>query len=245
MRMKCIAIDDEHLALSKIVRYSEKIDYLQVDATFTNAIESLAYMKQHHVDLIFLDIQMDEFSGIDLLEAAKDLPYVIITSAFNTYAIKSFEYNVIDYLLKPIQFPRFVKAVEKVYQFYRKDLRLKEKKQHKATMPPRSLLVKSGREVVRIPVPEILYIEGMKDYLAIVLEHKKILTLMGFDEILKELPADHFCRVHRSYILQLGKIEKAGSRHVEIKDVTIPVSNSYRLVFKEKLEHFRRHIQSI
>jgi DNA-binding LytR/AlgR family response regulator len=245
MMMKCIAIDDEHLALSKILRYSEKIDYLQVGATFTNAIEALAYIKKHPVDLIFLDIQMDEFSGIDLLEAANDLPYVIITSAFNTYAIKSFEYNVIDYLLKPIQFPRFVKAVEKVYQFYRKDLRLKEKKQQKAVMTPQSLLVKSGREVVRIPVPEILYIEGVKDYLAIVLEHKKVLTLMGFDAILKELPADHFCRVHRSYIVQLGKIEKAGNRSVEINERTIPVSNSYRSFFKEKLSHFRVHVKSL
>ena len=152
---------------------------------------------------------------------------------------------MIDDLLKPIQFPRFVKAVEKVYQFYRKDLRLKEKRQQKKSMTPQSLLVKSGREVVRVQIDEILYIEGMKDYLAIVLEHKKILTLMGFDAILKELPADHFCRVHRSYIVHIGKIEKAGSRHVEIKNNSIPVSNTYKMAFRDKLNHYRMHIQSM
>jgi DNA-binding LytR/AlgR family response regulator len=244
MMMKCIAIDDEHLALSKIVRYSEKIDYLVVGATFTNAIEALAYMKKHPVDLIFLDIQMDEFSGIDLLEAMKELPYVIITSAFNSYAIKSYEYNVIDYLLKPIQFPRFVKAVEKVYHFYRKDLHLKEEKQQKPPMTPQSMLVKSGREVVRISIPDILYIEGMKDYLSIVTEHDKVLTLMGFDAILKDLPAEQFCRVHKSYIVQFGKIEKAGSSYVEINDKTIPVSNSYKLSFKENFNRYRNQIKS-
>jgi len=239
MIMKCIAIDDEQLALNKIIRYGAKLDYVEIRATFTNALEALSFIKKHKVDLIFLDIQMEEFSGIDLLEAMQQMPYVIITSAFDAYAIKSYEYNVVDYLLKPIQFPRFVKAVEKVYASFGSDLRLEEAAKDHKKDPPHSILIKSGREVIRIPSNEILYIEGMKDYLALVLKTRKILTLMGFNAILKELPKQMFCRVHKSYIVNLSAIDKADTKFLTVDGKEIPVSNSYRIVFKENFNRYR------
>jgi DNA-binding LytR/AlgR family response regulator len=239
MKMKCIAIDDEQLALNKIVRYSEKLDYLKVEATFLNAIEAIPYLRKNKIDLIFLDIQMDGFSGIEFLEVLKNLPYVIITSAFNSYAIKSYEFNVIDYLLKPIEFPRFVKAVEKVFAHYQKDLKLDLVKEEKEKAAPHSILVKSGREMIRITTADILYIEGMKDYLSIVTEERKILTLMSFDVILDQLPEDIFCRVHKSYIVNFIKIENVKDRIIKIKDKEIPITNTYILNFKEKIKRYK------
>lgn len=239
MKMKCIAIDDEQLALNKIVRYSEKLDYLKVEATFLNAIEAIPYLRKNKIDLIFLDIQMDGFSGIEFLEVIKNPPYVVITSAFNSYAIKSYEFNVIDYLLKPIEFPRFVKAVEKVFAHYQKDMKLGHVEEEKEKATPHSILVKSGREMTRITTSDILYIEGMKDYLSIVTEERKILTLMSFDVILDQLPEDIFCRVHKSYIVNFIKIENVKDRIIKIKDKEIPITNTYILIFKEKIKRYK------
>jgi two-component SAPR family response regulator len=121
MKMNCIAVDDEVLALKKIRRYAEKIDYLNLMGTFDNALSTFSFLRENKIDLIFLDIQMDEFTGIQLLETLKDPPYVILTTAFDEYALKAYELDVMDYLLKPIPFERFVKAVEKVYARFLKD----------------------------------------------------------------------------------------------------------------------------
>ena len=239
MKMNCIAIDDEELALSKIKRFSKKLEYINLKATFTNPLEALTFLKDNQTDIIFLDIQMDGFSGIEFLEASGDLPYVIITSAYDSYAIKSYEFNVVDYLLKPIQFPRFVKAVEKAFVFFKKDIQLNKKQDTGKPGKIDFILVKSGREIVKIKTSDILYIEGMKDYLAIVTANKKILTLMSFNTILEKLPEKDFCRIHKSYIVQFGKVESTSTKQVEISEKTIPISNSYKNEFENRFKTFR------
>ena len=237
MKMNCIAIDDEQLALKKLIRYSEKLDYLKMKGTFTNPLDGLYFLKNNEVDIIFLDIQMDGFSGIEFLEVCKNLPYIIITSAYDSYAIKSYEFNVIDYLLKPIQFPRFVKAVEKVYSFYKKDLQANTK--NIVDRVSNSILIKSGRETIKVNTDEILYIEGMKDYLSLVTKEKKILTLMNFKDILDELDSNKFCRIHKSYIIPFSKIETVTNNSVKISGNCLPISNSYKHEFNNKFERYR------
>ena len=237
MKMNCIAIDDEQLALKKLIRYSEKLDYLKMRGTFTNPLDGLYFLKNNEVDIIFLDIQMDGFSGIEFLEVCKNLPYIIITSAYDSYAIKSYEFNVIDYLLKPIQFPRFVKAVEKVYSFYKKDLQANTK--NIVDRVSNSILIKSGRETIKVNTDEILYIEGMKDYLSLVTKEKKILTLMNFKDILDELDSNKFCRIHKSYIVPFSKIEAVTNNSVKISGNCLPISNSYKHEFNNKFERYR------
>ena len=237
MKMNCVAIDDEQLALKKLIRYSEKLDYLKMKGTFTNPLDGLYFLKNNEVDIIFLDIQMDGFSGIEFLEVCKNLPYIIITSAYDSYAIKSYEFNVIDYLLKPIQFPRFVKAVEKVYSFYKKDLQANTK--NIVDRVSNSILIKSGRETIKVNTDEILYIEGMKDYLSLVTKEKKILTLMNFKDILDELDSNKFCRIHKSYIVPFSKIEAVTNNSVKISGNCLPISNSYKHEFNNKFERYR------
>jgi len=170
MKMNCIAIDDEVLALKKIERYAEKIDYLNLLGTFNNALSTFSFLKENHIDLIFLDVQMDEFTGIQLLETLKNPPYIVLTTAFDEYALKAYELDVVDYLLKPIPFERFFKAVEKVYARFIKDTPIQN-------MPPQTEItrqhpekpdytfVKSGNKTFKVYFSKILYIEGMRDYL--------------------------------------------------------------------------------
>lgn len=240
MKMNCIAVDDEVLALKKIKRYAEKIDYLNLLGTFDNALSTFSFLRENHIDLIFLDIQMDEFTGIQLLETIKDPPYVILTTAFDEYALKAYELDVIDYLLKPIPFERFVKAVEKVYARFLKDSQLHNKNSRLEIVPlqlnkPDYTFVKSGNKTVKMYFNKILYIEGMRDYLQIHTEDSKIMTLLNFKTIQDLLDPEKFIRVHKSYIVAIDKIDYIESNAIKIRDKLIPVSSSYKIAFNTLL----------
>ncbi len=243
-QMNCIAIDDEQLALRKIKRYVEKIQYLKLIETFENVIDSINYLKENEVHLIFLDIEMDELNGIEFLESIQNIPYVIITSAYKAYALKSFEFNVIDYLLKPIEFSRFVKAVEKVYMNFQKDIQIIESKSKlnnpKLVNQEEFIFLKEGRKTIKISMDSILYIEGMKDYLRIYTEKSKIMILSNFESILNQLPNNEFIRVHRSYVVSLSKIDSLENNKIEIGEKIIPVGISYKLIFHKLYESFRK-----
>lgn len=240
MKMNCIAIDDEVLALKKIKRYAEKIDYLNLLGTFDNALSTFSFLRENHIDLIFLDIQMDEFTGIQLLETIKDPPYVILTTAFDEYALKAYELDVMDYLLKPIPFERFVKAVEKVYARFLKDSQLHNKNSRLEIVPlqpnkPDYTFVKSGNKTVKMYFNKILYIEGMRDYLQIHTEDSKIMTLLNFKTIQDLLDPQKFIRVHKSYIVAIDKIDYIESNAIKIREKLIPVSSSYKIAFNALL----------
>ena len=235
MKMNCIAVDDEVLALKKIKRFAEKIDYLNLLGTFDNALSTFSYLRENKVPLIFLDIQIDEFTGIQLLETIKDPPYVVLTAAFDEYALKAYELDVVDYLLKPFTFERFVKATEKVYARFLKDqaalpktaaTSINENNQKKDFA-----FIKSGNKTVKVYFDKILYIEGMRDYLQIHTEDSKIMTLLNFKNIQEILDPQKFVRVHKSYIIAVDKIDYIENNSIKIKQKLIPVSNTYKVAF--------------
>jgi DNA-binding LytR/AlgR family response regulator len=224
--INCIIIEDEPLAVDKIVSFISKSQTIELSGTFNSAISAIEYLKNNSVDVIFLDIEMKDLSGIQFLESVRIESKVIITSAYEQYAIKGFDLQVCDYLLKPITFERFIQAVDKARE------ELYQKRNHKRT---NKIFVKTEYRLEGIDISEILYIEGMGDYRRIFTTSNKIMTLQSFGEIYDLLPKDLFCRVHNSYIVSLDKIEKIERNRILIKEKLIPVSNSYSKEFYGKL----------
>ena len=227
MKINCIIIEDEPLALERTQEYILKIPYLKLLRTFDNGMEAIGFLKEQDVQLIFLDIQMDDFSGIQLLEALKNKPKVIITTAFDKYALKGFELNVSDYLLKPFEFERFVQACERVYdellQQFNNEVR-------------NYLFVKTEYRLEKVDFKNILFIEGMRDYRRIHTPGKKIMTLQTFIELEKQLPNNIFCRVHKSYIVSIEKVESIERDRIKINNQIIPVSETYKEHFYEMVK---------
>jgi two-component system, LytTR family, response regulator len=226
MLITCIVIEDEPLALKKLAGFIKKIDYLSISGTFDNAIDAISYLKSNTVDIVFLDIQMEDFSGIQFLESLRQRPKVIVTTAYDKYAIQGYELDVADYLLKPITFERFVQAVEKVTDSISTKI-----------IKPASdfIFVKTEYRHEKIKVSDILYIQGMSEYLRIVTEDKKIMTLQNFKTLQDVLPEDLFVRVHKSYIVAIDIIESIERNRIKIKELNIPVSETYIEGFYNKL----------
>lgn len=222
MRISCIAIEDEPPALTKLKDFISRMPCLELLSTFDNAIEALAWLKENKPGLVFLDIQMDQLTGIQLLETVKVDTAIIITSAYDRYALKGYELNVTDYLLKPYSFERFVKAVDKVLEHYSQIAEIKN------GGIDSSIFVKTEYRYERIALDNILYIEGMSDYLRIVCTDKKIMTLQSFAKIEASLPPEKFCRIHKSFLVALDKIRSIERGIVIIADKRIPVSSTYR-----------------
>jgi len=206
MIINCIAVDDEPLALEKMKTYISKVEFLNLLETFDNGVDAVNYLKTKSVDLIFLDIQMEDFTGIQLLESLKERPKVILTTAYDQYALKGYELDVSDYLLKPISFPRFLKSVEKVYNSFDK------KEDHTIELSKEFIFVKSDYKLQKVRFDDIQYIEGMKDYLRIVTPQKRLMVLQNFKKMEEILPDKKFIRVHKSYIIAINKIESIGKK---------------------------------
>lgn len=237
MKIKCIAIDDEPLALDIISDYAGRVPYLDLLSTFDNAVDGMAYLKNNPVDLMFLDIQMEELTGIQLLSALKTKPLVIFTTAYDQFALKGYELDALDYLLKPIAFERFLKAVDKAYD------RLVPKKEaqvanseHTHQTPIDYCFVKTEFHLEKINFSDILYIEGMGDYLMIHTTTRKIMTLQNFKKAEETFPANNFCRVHKSFMVALDKIESIERNRLKIGNMHIPVSDSYKKDFYALIE---------
>jgi len=231
--IRCIAIDDEPLALHVIIKYAFETPVISLLETFTDAIKAAAFLKVNMVDLIFLDIQMPDINGIRFYENLKEKPLVIFTTAFSEYAVKGFELEALDYLVKPVKFDRFITAVEKA----RKIL---EKHRTIADEQGESIFVKSEYQNIRIPINEIRYIEGLDDYIKIHLGNfpKPLLSLMSLKGILEKLPAGQFMRVHRSYIVPVKNIRSIHNRYIWLGDTKIPVRETYHDTVQEWLSGF-------
>ncbi|MDD4032663.1 MAG: LytTR family DNA-binding domain-containing protein [Bacteroidales bacterium] len=219
MRINCIAIEDEPLALKKIKEFIEQVDYLNLLEGFNNAIDAIGFLKKNPVDLIFLDIRMKKLSGIQFLGAIQSKPKVIITSAYDEYALKGYELDVADYLLKPFTFERFLKSVEKVYNQLNKAVNSHSNEY---------IFIKTEYRIEKIILRDILYIQGMKDYLKIRTTEGDIMTLQTFKNIVEILPESDFQRVHNSYIVSISKIENIERNRIRIGKDLIPISDSYR-----------------
>ena len=225
-KQNCIIIEDEPLALERTQIFVEKIPFLQLVGTFDNALTGLAYLNTHPVDLLFLDINMDELSGIELLESSKIDCQVIITTAYQEYALKGYELNVTDYLLKPFTFNRFLQAVNKAQENISKTI---------AETPLDFIFVKTENRLEKIMLNEIIYIEGMRDYRRIHTVHKKIMTLQNFKELEQIIPSNLVCRVHKSYMVALHKIESIEKNRIKILDQLIPISETYKSGFFDRI----------
>lgn len=223
--INCIIIEDEPLAVEKLKNYISKISDINLIETFNSSLSAISFLKNNQVDLIFLDIEMKELTGIQLLETIKLESKIIITTAYEKYALKGFELQVSDYLLKPISFERFVKACDKVIH----ELSAKNSQVHC------KIFIKTEYRLEGISTSEILFIEGMGDYRMIVTNQQKIMTLQSFKELIDLLPNGKFCRVHNSFIVSLEKIEKIERNRIKINDKLIPISNSYGKSFYKSI----------
>lgn len=218
----CIIIEDEPLALEKTKDFVNKVPFLNLSATFDNALNGLTYLNNNKVDVLFLDINMDELSGIELLESSKINSQVIITTAYQEYALKGYELHITDYLLKPFTFNRFLQAVNKAQENLNQ--RITEKQLD-------FIFVKTENRLEKIMISDIMYIEGMRDYLRIHTSTKKIMTLQSFNELEQLIPAHLVCRVHKSYMVAINKIESIERSRIKIADQIIPVSETYKEAF--------------
>lgn len=223
--ISCIIVEDEPLALKRTKEYVGKISYLNLIQSFDNGFEAIGFLKEQQVDLIFLDIKMDELTGIQLLESIENKSYVIVTTAYSEYALKGYELNVSDYLLKPFTIERFIQAVEKVSS------QIDNKTENSRDF----FFVKSDYKIEKVFYYNILFIEGMRDYRNIQTEIKKILTLQTFGDLEKELPKSLFCRVHKSFIVPLNKIDIIERNRIKIKDKLIPISETYKTDFYKRI----------
>ncbi|HQW01909.1 MAG: response regulator transcription factor [Saprospiraceae bacterium] len=218
-KLSCIIIEDEPLALEKTRDFVNKVPFLHLSETFDNALTGLAYLNNNKVDILFLDINMDELTGIELLESSKINSQVILTTAYQEYALKGYELQITDYLLKPFNFNRFLQAVNKAQDNITR---------RSADAPPEFIFVKTENRLEKIMLNEIIYIEGMRDYRRIHTINKKIMTLQNFSEFEKLIPASVVCRVHKSYMVALAKIESVERGRIKIGDQLIPISDTYK-----------------
>lgn len=224
----CYIIDDEPIAIDIIRRYVDKLEGFEVRGTFEEPLEAFQTLKKEPVGLIFLDIQMPGLSGLEMLRALTHKPAVILTTAHREYALEGFELDVVDYLLKPIEFQRFLKAIDKF---------LERQKPSAAVSHPllaeESILVRANRKSVRVRLSDILYIEGLKDYVKIILPEEALLTKELIGEIEQRLPPEAFCRIHRSFIVPRNKIDAFTALDVEIGKHEIPIGRTYKEAFIE------------
>jgi DNA-binding LytR/AlgR family response regulator len=218
--LKAIAIDDEPMALEVIRNLSAKIPFIDLGATFTNAFEAMDYIQKEKPDLLFLDIKMPDISGTEFLMALPDPPMVIFTTAYSEHAVQSFELNAIDYLLKPFSQSRFLKACNKANEQY-------ELKKGAKTTTAGDIFIKSGYGQVRVNVGDILYVQSMGNYMQFVLPEEKILSRLTMQETEALLPGETFVRIHRSYLVACGKVNRIGRDSVWIGDKELPVGAGY------------------
>jgi DNA-binding LytR/AlgR family response regulator len=228
MRLTCVALDDEPLALQIIAQYCGSIDFINLQKVFTNPDEAKIYIEQNQVDILFLDIQMPDINGIQFYKSLSKKPVVIFTTAFKDYAAEGFNIDAVDYLLKPYSNERFLKAIQKTKEYIEflsaQDLQYN------------SIFVKCNNEMVKINLKNIEYIEALDDYIKIYIKPYPVLTLMTLKGVMEKLPAQLFARVHRSYIVPLNRIEKFSRNKIQIAGKEIPIGSSYADVYEKLLE---------
>lgn len=223
MTINAIAIDDEPRALEVIEIHAQKVPFLELKATFTDAFEAIPYLQQNKVDVIFLDIKMPDISGIEFVHILQKTPMIIFTTAYSEYAVKGFELDAVDYLLKPFSLVRFTKACNKAL----------EMKLSRSEETPNFIFLKTGYEEEKVLLDDILYIEAEGNYMAYVLPNKKLLCRQNIGECIAQLPTNQFIRIHRSYIVAVNKIQKITRQSVWVAGNEISVGASYEVKLGE------------
>ena len=226
MSINCVIIDDEPLAAELLLSYAKRISYLNVKGTFNSAIAAMRELREHPVDLIFLDIQMPELSGLEFARILPPQTRIIFTTAFNQYAIDGYKVNAMDYLLKPISYDDFLQACNKALEYFTSQ-QIHTTNKEKAD---RFIFVKSEYKLVRINLDDVLYIEGVKDYVKIYFDNgdKPVMSLMNMKRIEESLPSPEFMRTHRSYIVNMMKVKVIDRLRIVFDKVYIPITDRYK-----------------
>ena len=229
-KIKCLVIDDELPAREILKKHITDVEALELSGTCANAVEAISFLKDNRVDLLFLDIQMPHLLGTNFLRTLKNPPKVIFTTAYRKYAVEGFELDAVDFLLKPISFERFLKGVNKILQLSLADNsgRTTQTENYSESTPP-FLYFRTNRKMVKVLFNEILYIEGLNDYIKIVTNTKPIITKHLLASLEEMLPPSEFVRIHKSFIVAINKIESFNTDSVEIARNEIPIGRSYKL----------------
>ncbi len=241
MKLNCIIVDDEPLARNLLIDYVKKVPLLNLVEALPSALPVMDLLRNHRIDLLFLDVQMPELTGISLLKILQKKPIVILTTAYSEYALEGYELNVADYLLKPVTFERFLRAIDKVTQ------RLDGNQQPQGVdLPAISqaspfVFVKDGSKLVKLQLDEILYVEGLKDYVTIHTKAQKVVSLQRLKALEEQLPSEKFIRIHNSFIVALNAIDVIHKNDVQIGTAMLPIGETYKKTFRESV--YRNRIQ--
>ena len=235
--MKCVIIDDEPLAVDLLKDFVSKVDSLELVSTFNNAIDAVSFINQTNIDLIFLDIEMPHFSGIEFLNTIEKKPLIIFTTAYSDYAVEGFNLGAVDYLVKPIPFHRFLKSVVRAQQIFNPATAAQSISENIAPESEQDFMfVRAEYENVKMNFSDILFIEGLKDYVKIyTTDNKFTLTLISLIKLENLLSSKGFSRIHRSYIINIKHVKSIQKNKVLISDKRIPISESYKNAFFEKI----------
>jgi two-component system LytT family response regulator len=232
----CLIVEDEPLARNLLTDYVKKVPYLNLIKACSGPLEAMEELRKQPVDLLFLDVQMPEVTGISFLKSLQKKPLVILTTAYSQYALEGYELDVTDYLLKPITFERFLKAVDKVSQRLSSNGVASTPAEKPSTEVPSYIFVKDGTKLVKVRWEDILYVEGLKDYVTIHARQQKIISLQRMKLLEEQLPADQFIRIHNSFIISLNAIDSVHKDKVQIGQAYLPIGDTYKKSFREFLE---------
>jgi DNA-binding LytR/AlgR family response regulator len=238
-KLKCLVIDDEPIAIGILEDYISKVPFLELAGSYRSALKALRFVEEQPVDLIFLDIKMPDLTGIQFLRSLVEQPLVIFTTAYSEFAVESYDFQAVDYLLKPIELDRFLQAVNRALKQYLVRARPGSDRMETGEVQDydtEALLLKSGTKYHPVRFEDILYVEGAGNYSLFFTKTKKIMVLMNLKEALQKLSAGRFCRIHKSYIVNLNQIETIGKDQIKIGTINIPIGEVYRSSLLKKLK---------
>ncbi|MCD0468590.1 LytTR family DNA-binding domain-containing protein [Flavobacterium sp. JAS] len=231
MKIKCVLIDDEPLAIKVLQNYFANFTDFEVIGTFNNSLEALDFINSTTVDAVFLDINMPMMTGFELISLIENKTKVIITTAFREFAAESYDLDVLDYLVKPIPLPRFIKCINKITTEYN----LKNNIKVETTKGDSHIFIKVDKKMMKINIEEILFVEGMKEYIKVVTPDKTYITHKSLTSLSEELPADRFLRIHKSYVIALNKVKSIEGNRIQIQSYTIPIGRNYSKEVKNRI----------
>lgn len=231
MKIKCVLIDDEPLAIKVLQNYFANFTDFEVIGTFNNSLEALDFINSTSVDAVFLDINMPMMTGFELISLMENKTKVIITTAFREFAAESYDLDVLDYLVKPIPLPRFIKCINKITTEYN----LKNNIKVDTSKSDSYIFIKVDKKMMKINIEEILFIEGMKEYIKVVTPDKTYITHRSLTSLSEELPAERFLRIHKSYVIALNKVKSIEGNRIQIQSYTIPIGRNYSKDVKNRI----------
>ena len=231
MKIKCVLVDDEPLAIKVLQNYFTNFTDFEIIGTFNNSLEALDFINSTTVDAVFLDINMPMMTGFELISLIENKTKVIITTAFREFAAESYDLDVLDYLVKPIPLPRFIKCINKITTEYN----LKNNIKVETIKGDSHIFIKVDKKMMKINIEEILFVEGMKEYIKVVTSDKTYITHKSLTSLSEELPAERFLRIHKSYVIALNKVKSIEGNRIQIQSYTIPIGRNYSKEVKNKI----------